>query len=275
MRLARFLIALVVWMAAAALTGCRGAEPSRATSAARADTVPTTTATTTDTLGDVPATQPEPEPNDCRYVGSRRYPRSGEPGYGEHYDSAAMAAGVPFRCRLRPEGPEARLVVGGASSIPMGFHVFLPADAARPVQSLPLDNDQPAIEGSDLLMGEDLNGDGWMDLNVYTFSGTGGQMSDVFRFDPAAQRFVPDTVLPGMNVRRLPERGCVGTSHKMSAWSFTSADYCWRNGSWVQTSTYEQEPFGDMQVIRTLRERHGGRLQLVRVDTVPYDEPHW
>jgi hypothetical protein len=273
MRLARVLVSLVMWMAAAALAGCSPA--GRVASESTADTVATTTTTITDTVGDVPVAQPEPEPNDCRYIGSRRYPRQGEPGHGEPYDSVAMANGVPFRCRLRPEGPEARLVVGGASSIPMGFHVYLPADAAEPVQTLPLDNDQPAIEGSGLLVGEDLNGDGWMDLNVYTFSGTGGQMSDVFRFDPAARRFVADTVLPGTNVRRLPEHGCVRTSDKMGAWSVTSADYCWRSGSWVLTSTYAQEPFRDLQVIRTLSERHGGRMQLVRVDTVLYEEPHW
>jgi len=282
----------VLLLVAAALAGCRPGGRADVTSHSGSDTVipvvpafantqavrmdssgVATVTTYTDSISGASGEPPEPEPNDCRYVGERPRPRYGEPGFGQPYDAAAMEAGVPFRCRLRPQGPEARVVVGGTEGRPMGFEVFLPADAGRPVQALPLDNDERSYEGSDLLIGEDLNGDGWMDLRVFTYYGTAGQMSDVFRFDPAAQRFVPDTALPGMNVLRLPRRGCVGTSTKTSAWDHSGADYCWSGGTWVPTRSYSQEQTGDGRVIRTERERRDGRMHVVRVDTLPRDTP--
>lgn len=287
MRVPGVWLSLVVLVAA--LPGCRPAERARTASGAgdpaavrvvadtmryvTGDPVATTTTVVTDTLGDW--RPPAPEPNDCRYAGTRPRPATGDPERGEPYDSVAMMAGVPFRCRLRPEGPEVRLVVGGASSIPMGVHVYLPPDAGRPVQTLALDNDQPALEGSDLLVGEDLNGDGWMDLRVFTFSGTGGQMSDVFRFEPASRRFVPDSVLPKGNVLRLAEPGCVGTGHKMNASDHTSADYCWRDGAWVRVRTFAQKGIGQDRVIRTEHRLRGGRLRPFRFDTVPWETPPW
>lgn len=222
------------------------------------------------------ATEPWAIPNDCRYADRRPRVRPGQPGYGGRYDSAAIANGVTYRCRLRPEEPEVRLVVLGEGSIPMAVRVFSPPDAAGALQVLTLDNDQPAYEGSELLVGEDLNGDGWMDLRVHTWYGSGGQMSGVFRFDAAARRFIPDSVLPGMNVHRLPEHGCVGTGWKAGAWDYTSAKWCWSRGAWVHVRDFEQKWLGgERRVIRTLRERRGGRMQVVRLDTLPDDAPDW
>jgi hypothetical protein len=192
-----------------------------------------------------------------------------------------MARGIPFRCTLRPGGPQVRLVLRGESSIPTTVQVFLPPGASRPLQTLTVDNDQGAYEGNELVVGEDLNGDGWMDLRVNTWYGSAGQMSDVFRFDPSARRFVPDTALPGANVRRLAGRPCVRTSTKSSVWDYSTADYCWSGGAWVQTRTFRQElvrdgrDFRAERVIRTLGERRGGRMQVVRMDTVPESAPEW
>ncbi|HST59605.1 MAG TPA: hypothetical protein VLK84_12965 [Longimicrobium sp.] len=275
----------IVMLAAAALAGCRPVEPR--SSAARVDPAAVVVVrdtqvyqdgvavvTATDTLPDGGRTAEPREHNDCRYVGTRRQPRQGEPGFGERYDEQAMEDGVPFRCVLRPGGPEVRLVVSGIQGIPMGVDVHSPPDAPRRMQQLLVDNDQGAYEGSRLLIGEDLNGDGWMDLRVFTYSGTGGQMSDVFRYVPSARRFVPDTALPGMNVRRLPGRpACVGISTKTSAWSHTGADYCWTGGTWVKVGAFAQEPAPGHRLIRTFQERRGGELRVVRVDTVGIEEP--
>ena len=283
MHRARALIPLVMWMAAAALPGCRREEraPSQTAasavpSARPADSVAATTAAATDTP-QAASTGPDPleRPNDCRYIGTRPRPRYGDPGFGQPYDRGVMKAGVPFRCRLRPEGPEVKLVVSGEDGIPMGVDVHSPPDAPRRMQQLLLDNSEGAYEGSGLLVGEDLNGDGWMDLRVNTYSGTGGQMFDVFRYEPAERRFVADTMLVGaMNVRRLPERGCIGTSSKTSAWDNTAADFCWSGGAWVMTRTYSQEQIGGGRIVRTERERRGGKMQVVRVDTLPTDAPY-
>lgn len=280
MRLSPILAPMVVWMAACALPGCRPAEPVRDSSDARADLATVVVDRDTQVIasdGTVAITgntgdgAPEPEPNDCRYVGSRPQPRYEEP---QPYDPAVMERGVPFRCRLRPDGPEVKLVVSGRGPVPEFVDVHSPWDAPRAVQRLVLDNSESANEGSGLLIGEDLNGDGWMDLRVFTYSGTAGQMSDVFRYEPSAQRFVPDTALPGMNVYRLPGRpACVGTSHKTSAWSVVGGDYCWRDGTWVKVRAYAQEPKPDGRLIRTFQERRGGELRVVRVDTVTIGEP--
>jgi hypothetical protein len=221
------------------------------------------------------------DPKDCRFTDGRPRPDINDPGYGERYDSAVMARGIPFRCRLRPDGPEVRLLLRGEWSIPTTVEVFSPPGASRPLQTLTLDHDQSAYEGNELLVGEDLNGDGWMDLRVNTWYGSAGQMSEVFRFDPSSRRFVADTALPGMNVHRLAGRPCVGTSTKSGAWDYSTAEYCWSGGTWVQTRTFRQEllrdggDLRDKRVIRTLGERRGGRMQVVRMDTVPENAPEW
>lgn len=283
MRHFRIAVAVALMMIpAAVLSGCRPAERAQVASGARVDsvivvpgvdTVVTSTAVDTDTLqgGETAA---EPEPNDCRYAGERRQARHGEPRYGQRYDSVVMKIGVPFRCRLRPGEPEVKLVVSGEGSIPETVDVHSPADAPRPMQRLLLDNSQGAYEGSGLLVGEDLNGDGWMDLRVFTYSGSGGQMYDVFRYQPSRRRFIPDTVLsPSMNVRRLPGRRCVRTSSKTSASDHSGADYCWRNGAWVMTRAYAQEGLSDTHAIRTMREWRGDGLPAASVDTVPDHTP--
>jgi hypothetical protein len=207
-------------------------------------------------------------PDDCHYVGPRREVR-----YAARYDSTVMRNGIPFRCRLRPRGPEVRVVLGGEGSIPLGFHVYAPAEAARPSQTFALDNSEGAYEGADLLTGEDLNGDGWMDLRVKTYSGSGGVMYDVFRYSPSANGFVQDSVLSGAtNVMRIAGRPCAGTSAKTSVDDVTEYDHCWSGGAWVLTRV---EAHARMRggLLHTVQERRGGRLQVVSVDTIRTGTP--
>jgi hypothetical protein len=203
------------------------------------------------------------KPDDCHYVGPRRQAR-----YAARYDSTVMRNGIPFRCRLRARGPEVRVVLGGEGSIPMGFHVYSPAEAPRPAQVFELDNSEGAYEGGDLLTGEDLNGDGWMDLRVRTYSGSGGVMYDVFRYSPPAGGFVRDTVLSGAtNVRRIAGRPCTGWSSKTSADDITNYELCWSGGAWVLMRVDAHERWGRGQLIHTIRERRGDRMQVVFADT--------
>ncbi|HEU4881696.1 MAG TPA: hypothetical protein VFT45_05610 [Longimicrobium sp.] len=285
MRPSRLLIAAALWTA----SGCGGDErtPPPPVIATTDSAIPATALFTPNTrvaartdTGQAPAEELD-SPKDCRFTDGRPRPTVNDPGYGERYDSMVMARGIPFRCRLRPGGPEVRLVLRGESSVPTTVQVFSPPGTSRPLQTLTVDTDQSAYEGNELLVGEDLNGDGWMDLRVNTWYGSAGQMSDVFRFDPSARRFVPDTALPGANVHRLAGRPCVGTSTKSGAWDYSTAEYCWSGGTWVQTRTFRQEllPVGpdiaNARVIRTLGERRGGRMQVVRLDTVPENTADW
>lgn len=209
------------------------------------------------------------QPDDCHYVGPRRQVR-----YAARYDSTVMRNGIPFRCRLRARGPEVRVVLGGEGSVPLGFHVYSPAEAARPAQVFALDNSEGAYEGGDLLTGEDLNGDGWMDLRVRTYSGSGGVMYDVFRYSPRAGGFVRDSVLSGAtNVRRIAGRPCIGSSTKTSADDITSYDYCWSGGAWVLTRVEAHARLGRDRLTHTIRERRGGGLSVISVDTIRTGTP--
>jgi hypothetical protein len=292
MRMAPYARCLAAVLLAAALAGCAPPEPAAEGASAPAAGgvfVPSGTGTVgaiTDSVATSPGTYhrepremvvmdsanpgadgPESsrQPNDCRYVGSRREAR-----YAAPFDSVVMKNGVPFRCRMRKDGPQVRLVLSGDGGVPMEVRIHLPAHSARPLQAFGLENDQRAYEGANLLVGEDLDGDGWMDLRVRTYSGSGGVMYDVFRYRPATRRFVQDTMLSGsMNVHRIAGRPCTRTSSKTSADDIESFDYCWSRGAWVLTRTDKQERFGSGRILETVRERRGGRMQVVRVDTFP------
>jgi hypothetical protein len=207
-----------------------------------------------------------PPRNDCRYTDAR--PREGDPEYWQPYDSATMARGVEYRCDLRPSGPRVRLVIRGERSVPLAVDVHSPPDAARPLQRLELENDERARKGNDLVVGEDLNGDGWTDLRMRTFSGTGGVMYDVYLYAPARSAFVRDTLLSGEgNVRRLAGSPCAEASWRMGG-DRSKAAYCWRAGRWVLTRETYQQWDSAGYYIRTHTERRRDSMQIVRVDTL-------
>jgi hypothetical protein len=178
------------------------------------------------------------DPDDrCRYADSRHHARPGDAGYGAPYDTAAMSSGVTLQCAVREGGPELRLVIRGEYGIPMRADVYFPAHSPRPIQRLSMgDNDQRAYEGSTLAEGRDLNRDGWTDLKVQTWSGSGGISYELFMYDPARERFVQDSVLPGggglapLEDRREP---CVLSGLKSGVGNFHDCEYCWRGGRWV------------------------------------------
>jgi hypothetical protein len=249
-------------------------EPRAASSAPGVTTAGTDTVTRA-AVADSPSGPLQEPPNACRYADSRPRPRFGEAAYGQPYDSAAMSRGVTLRCALRGGGPEVRLVVQGEWA-PTAVDVFDPPAAPRPAQRLLLDNDQRAYEGSDLVEGEDLNRDGWTDLKVQTWSGTGGVFYDVFMYQPARHRFVKDSALSGGGgVVPLKRREtCVGTGSRTGMGDWVSDDFCWRDGRWVHVRQREQKRLGDSsnpRYVLTVREPRGGRLHTVSVDTSDVD----
>lgn len=251
---------------AAALAGCGPREPADREARVIPGTDTVVATATTDTA-DSPRAWTPPH-NDCRYTDTRPRPtEQDDPEYWQLYDSVALAQGVEYRCALRPAGPQVRLVVRGDGGIPLFVDVHSPPQAARSLQRLELDNDQRAFKGTDLVFGQDLNGDGWTDLRMQTFSGTGGVWYDVYLYAPARRAFVRDTVLSRQpNVHRLAGPPCVGISQRMgSHWS--GAAYCWKDGRWILERTVHREPDENGRVIRTRSELRGDSLQVVRVDT--------
>ena len=272
MRLVRIVTPLAALLAAAALAGCRRGEPVPGAGSAPAaawDSVAiladtTKVAATTDTAQGWPGAPP---PDDCRYADRRPLPQAVPEG--TMYDLAALAHGVTYRCRLRPEGPEVRLVVLGEASIPMAVDVYSPADASTPLQRLFLESVERRYEGTRLVMGEDLNGDGWTDLLALISSGSAGGGYDVFLYSASLRRFEKDTVLSrGIDVHRLAGRPCAGTGGRMGLGNWTSVERCWSGGRWVLVRTVDQDGNGAGQYVRTTRERRAGRMRVVRVDTL-------
>lgn len=263
---------------AAGLMACRedGPRVPPQASAAHApvpavDTVVRTTPSATDGERRVDWRQPGDR---CRYADTRPQRAENEPGYGTRYDAAALARGVTLRCALRAGGPELRLVIHGDDAIPTDADVYLPAGAGRPLQRLHVrDNDQGAYEGSSLAEGFDLNRDGWTDLKVQTWSGSAGVSYELFTYDPARQRFVQDSVLPGgggLDVIADRSEPCVSSFYADGAAAFNEREYCWRRGHWALVREREQDYFGDgsgRRFVLTVREPRAGRMVTVRVDT--------
>lgn len=271
--------------AVAVLDACnpRSKPPERV---AAVDTTIVSTVTTTDTFpprsrsaeDTTTAAAENREPDDhCRYADARRQARSGDPNYGEPYDTAAMSRGISLRCALRPGGPEVRVVVGGGFGIPMGVDIYSPPDATRPMQRLYMvDNDERAHEGSPLAHGVDLNRDGWTDLKVQTWSGSAGISYDLFMYDPARRRFVQDSVLKGGGGLGpiKGEEPCVWSSYRSGAGNFSSSKYCWRGGHWVYVLYQKQEIVdapGNPRYELTIQRPRNGRMVTVSVDTSDHD----
>jgi len=181
---------------------------------------------------------------------------------------------LAFRCTLRAGRP-ARLVLETRDfGDPAAVLVYDPPDAPAAADTLLLSEAEPPYRGAPIVEGEDLDGDGWTDVRVMTFHGSGGRMFDVFRYAPARRRFEKDTVLSGGgNIHRVGA-ACVRDSWAMGVGTWSSRERCWRNGRWVATRGESQEYSSalstrDVSVsIHEIRELRGGRMRVVSVDTV-------
>lgn len=196
-------------------------------------------------------------------------PRNPTPEYED------LRAGATFLCRLHGDARPARLVM----SLPQGeltaaIRVHAPADAPA-VQELSLELDHPPYaDGGEFFRGEDLNGDGWMELLVMTSGGSGGTFYAVFTYDPERRRFARDSVFgKGANVERIPGTRCARSIAAGGYESYGAADYCWKDGRWVLTRLDSRDrapgqPRSSGIFLRVVREPRGGRMQVVRVDTI-------
>ncbi|MFL5542280.1 MAG: XAC2610-related protein [Longimicrobiaceae bacterium] len=285
------LLAVAVTIPCAATAACRP-EPlieTRAPAASRgsgpapdvvtADTVVTTTVTTADTMGVATAGTParadsmRPISRDsadrCRWEEPSPRAHTGEEYWLAHWDSASMERGVPLRCVLREGEPEVRVVVRGADGIPMVVEVYFPADARTKVQTLALDNDEHASEQSSLAVGEDLNDDGWTDLRVKTWSGSGGVIYDLFTWNPQRSRFEQDSVFPGgTDIHSLDRRGCAGTVHRNGAFQSGGGEFCWSGGRWHLVRRWTADKRAERFHVRRTEEMRDGRVLRVHIDTV-------
>ncbi|HEX6750932.1 MAG TPA: hypothetical protein VF092_26830 [Longimicrobium sp.] len=185
---------------------------------------------------------------------------------------------MAFLCALR-DGHPARLVLQADTyGIPARVLVHDPPTAVSASDTLSIGEEpgeaEPPYAGGTILEGEDLNGDGWTDVRVMTFFGSGGRMFDVFRYDPRRGRFEKDTVLSeGGNIRHVAGTSCTRSSWKMGAGTHSYMEWCWRGGRWVPTQGESWEyssALSSRDVSVSIHQRHeyrGGRMRLVSADT--------
>ena len=204
----------------------------------------------------------------ARAAGCRRADASrtfGLPGTTERWED--LRHGAVFRCTLRAGGPERRVVlVGGRDEgEPEAVRIEGPGGTQR--FDLHRGNTPPPA-GSPFFRAEDLNGDGWTDLQVLLSSGAQGQRwYAVFRYSPASGRFVKDETLSGGgNLERLSRRGCVrSTAYYVDR--LNRDEDCWRGGRWVNVRSEKGENIGPGVWVTVRRARVGGRMRVVSVDT--------
>jgi hypothetical protein len=193
-----------------------------------------------------------------------------------HERDEDIRPGVVFRCVLHRGQAPIRMALRADPrwNVPVDVGVYRPAGAARPAQVLVLDDaSAPPPLGEAFLEGEDLNGDGWMDLKVLKHAGaTGNRMYDVFMYSPARAGFVRDTTIGHAGPMTPVGNGCVLETWN-SGWSLRSRSrFCWRGGRWLLAWSETEEALRDREGwwVRTVSERRGGRLRTVRVDTVSH-----
>jgi hypothetical protein len=182
-----------------------------------------------------------------------------------------------FLCTLRRGGPTARVVFAGDhGNWPEGVRIHVPPASARPSQVLSMEDAQGAPPlGSDFVLGQDLDRDGWMDLKVMSIWGVKNRGYDVYMYRPVRGRFVRDTVLSGQGlIDPIAGRPCVTTYWSWGGADFDSSQFCWVRGRWSRVVSVSERldarrsNRGSIFMIRETRDYRGAGRARVRVDTI-------
>lgn len=210
----------------------------------------------------------------CRRTNRPLPPAPADTGWRRYSDD--ITNHPTYSCTLRRGRAPVRIVL--TADPRHGQPVSLRIHSARggsPMQVLAIDDAaSPPPRGGEFFRAVDLNRDGWLDLQVLVMAGaTGNEMFDVFLYQPSRGRFARDTVLSGNAPRPVAARPCVTTHWHMGGGVYSDGEYCWRAGRWVLIRTEEADLLyppgaGLPRQTRTIRERRGGRLRIVRADTV-------
>jgi TonB family protein len=185
-----------------------------------------------------------PDPADYQHDGWNRWWR-------------APGTGVEFSCRIEPgRAPQRVVVTGDGHGWPHDLRVY--RGAARPLQVLAPEFESSPLAGGEFLSAMDLDADGYRDLMAHAWSGTGGLVWFVWRWEPRRGRFAADSVLSALpNLAPVPGRPCVrGGSGSLE-------ELCLRAGRWITMATVTAERAADGRCMDVRRERRGGRMVVV------------
>lgn len=187
-----------------------------------------------------------------------------------------LRGGARFSCVLREGRPpiEARVdadeysfVAGARISASTWKRPWSQSLAAEAV-------DRPYL-GAAVLEAIDYDKDGWGDLRILDWTGATGNIKyHVFRFDPRRERFVRDSVLSEtVGAEPLPGPPCVQGFQKNGGRTYDLWTICLERGRWETTMAETQDRLpGTPLFLRQRRERRGGRMVVVRSDTLTEDD---
>ena len=188
----------------------------------------------------------------------------------------AMARGAEYRCVVHQSLTLRLHLLGDTAARSLDSVLVLPeGESTNVLQVLhrdPGEAEMPLPYHTDVLSTFDLDADGYRDLLVGKFWGaTGNRGYDVWRFDPAARRFVADGELSTLwNLRPIAGRRCVSSSSNSSARDDGMGVYCLHDGKWrldsLETNTWNR----DSNTVRhEVLARRGDTLVVVKTGTRP------
>ncbi len=194
-----------------------------------------------------------------------------------------LRGGVRFSCVLRAGRRPASVVLEASEDgYPRALRIAFPARNPRWTQVLDATAEERPYRGAPVLEALDYDGDGWADLRtLQTWGATGNRMHHVWLFDPRRERFERNALLSdsmGGAEPVLPRRGepCVrdhwngGHAGLIHGWRRA----CRRAGRWVAVEGETQDHLSGDRYVRVRQERRGGRMTVVRTDTLTRDQAH-
>jgi hypothetical protein len=185
-----------------------------------------------------------------------------------------VRAGRTFRCILHAGGPvlEVKLVADSAENKIVRLEIGR-SNATTPFQTLTQGEDESPYRGAEFFAARDLDANGYLDLMLLSDWGvTGNSYYNVWRWNPASERFVFDSTLSTI-ASPTPVTGqpCVRTRANSgdAGMSYDSATLCLQHDRWIRTVIRTQRRDGRLNAfLRETRELRGDSLVLTRVDTV-------
>ena len=198
----------------------------------------------------------------------------GDPEKGEAW-RRALARGAEYECVIHPSLGRSRLVLVGDTATPKldSILVFLDAERATPDQTIRLDAEMemPPPWQPGLLGAVDIDANAHRDLMVGKFWGAKNHFYQIWRFDPAARRFVADSALASVpNPSPVPGRPCLGSWSSSSMLDRTISVDCLHDGAWRTDSTESDVWDRDANtVVRTISARRGDSMVVLKRETRP------
>jgi hypothetical protein len=176
-----------------------------------------------------------------------------------------------WSCHIADALPPSEVALIGDSTENRIVSIELPDGDS--VAALAVDADEPPFRGARYLGTQDLDGDGFRDLQLLLWWGVTGNVGyTVWRYQPDSGRFVYDAVVSELdNPQPIGDGRCLlsRSTGGMAGAIYNESVYCWRGESLVEVERTDQDYDNTAEVlIRTVRRQSDAdTLVVVSVDT--------